>query len=251
MATGKKYYWIKLRDTFLTSEKVDYLLSQKDGANYVVIYQMLCLKTINSNGVLGTMIGEVLIPYDEEKIQRDLKHFNIDTIRIAFTLYKNLGMVYVQDNGLLKITEFNGMVGSETDYANQKRKQRIGVDNGVDNVHIEIRDKRLEIRDIDIREKSKRFIPPTLEEIQAYINDKKLNVNANKFYQYFNEGNWVDSKGNKVKNWKQKLLTWDNKNKVSYEVDTSVPIYDTKNNKEISEEELNALLSLRNNETKQ
>ena len=31
---------------------------------------------------------------------------------------------------------------------------------------------------------------------------------AEKFYQYFTEGKWVDSKGNKVKNWKQKFLTW-------------------------------------------
>ena len=33
-------------------------------------------------------------------------------------------------------------------------------------------------------------------------------MNPEKFYNYFTEGNWVDSKGNKVKNWKQKLLTW-------------------------------------------
>lgn len=50
---------------------------------------------------------------------------------------------------------------------------------------------------------------PTLEEIQNYITEKKLKVNAKQFYDYFTEGNWIDSKGNKVKNWKQKLLTWD------------------------------------------
>ena len=49
MAAGKKFYWIKLRTSFLDSEKIDFLLSQKNGANYVVIYQMLCLKTINSD----------------------------------------------------------------------------------------------------------------------------------------------------------------------------------------------------------
>ena len=34
MATGKKFYWIKLRTSFLDSEKIDFLLSQKNGANY-------------------------------------------------------------------------------------------------------------------------------------------------------------------------------------------------------------------------
>lgn len=61
---------------------------------------------------------------------------------------------------------------------------------------------------ININREKTRFVKPTLEEIKNYIEEKNLNVNANDFYQYFEEGNWIDSKGNKVKNWKQKLLTW-------------------------------------------
>jgi len=49
---------------------------------------------------------------------------------------------------------------------------------------------------------------PSLEEIKNYIKEKNLKVDGKQFYEYFKEGNWVDSKGNKVKNWKQKLLTW-------------------------------------------
>ena len=62
MATGKRYYWIKLKDSFMSSDEIDYLMSQPDGANYVVLYQMLCLKTINTNGCLVSKIGEMLIP---------------------------------------------------------------------------------------------------------------------------------------------------------------------------------------------
>jgi hypothetical protein len=58
--------------------------------------------------------------------------------------------------------------------------------------------------------KSKRtFIPPTLEEVQEYCKERGNNVDAKKFYDYFTAGNWTDSKGNKVKNWKQKLITWE------------------------------------------
>lgn len=180
MATGKKFYWIKLRTSFLDSEKIDFLLSQKNGANYVVIYQMLCLKTINTGGELATQIGEVLIPFDAAKIQRDFKHFDIDTIRVALELFKKLGLIYEQENGIIKIADFDELIGSETDYAAQKRKQRIQttqvventqlleqkndidnqvdnnedtkedseVDSTVENVHIEIRDKSIEYRDI-------------------------------------------------------------------------------------------------------
>ena len=66
-----RLYWIKLTDRFISSDTVDFLMSQKEGANYVVLYQMLCLKTVNNGGVLARNLGEMLVPYDVEKIQRD------------------------------------------------------------------------------------------------------------------------------------------------------------------------------------
>ena len=120
----KKFYWIKLRQSLLTSEKVDFLMSQKNGAYYVVLYQCLCLKTINSAGELANKIGELIIPFDEQKIERECKWFDIDTIRVAMSLYKKLGLIYEQENGILKIANFEDLVGSETYWAKQKRLQR-------------------------------------------------------------------------------------------------------------------------------
>ena len=64
MSTPKRFYWMKLKESFMTSDTVDYFMGQPDGANYVVIYQLLCLKTINTGGRLSRQIGEVIIPYD-------------------------------------------------------------------------------------------------------------------------------------------------------------------------------------------
>ena len=44
----KIFYWLKLKSEFMNGEIVDFLMSQKNGANYVVLYQMLCIKTINT-----------------------------------------------------------------------------------------------------------------------------------------------------------------------------------------------------------
>lgn len=88
MSNPKRYYWMKLKESFMTSDTIDYFMSQPDGANYVVLYQMLCLKTINTDGRLSRQIGEIIIPYDVEKIQRDCKWFSTDTIRVALNLYK-------------------------------------------------------------------------------------------------------------------------------------------------------------------
>ena len=102
----KIFYWLKLKSEFMNGEIVDFLMSQKNGANYVVLYQMLCIKTINTKGELATQLGDILVPYNVEKIQRDLKWFDIDTVRVALELYKKLGLVYVQENGIIKISNF-------------------------------------------------------------------------------------------------------------------------------------------------
>lgn len=166
MATGKRYYWIKLKDSFMNSEVVDFLMSQPNGANYVVLYQMLCLKTINTGGRLTCQIGDIIIPFDMGKIQRDCKWFSLDTIRIALGLYKQLGLIYEEQDGTLVLVNHTEMVGSETDYSAQKRIQRENrrrqlpeksadtyEDDGVDIVHTDIRDKRKDIRDIENRDK--------------------------------------------------------------------------------------------------
>lgn len=120
----KRFYWIKLKDTFMTSDAVDFLMGQKNGAEYVVLYQMLCLRTINTGGVLARQIGEIIIPYDAAKIQRDCKYFTLDTVIVALELYKKLGLVYEQRDGHLKITDFENLIGSELGSAQRMRKLR-------------------------------------------------------------------------------------------------------------------------------
>lgn len=114
-------------------------MGQKNGANYVVLYQMLCLMTINTNGRLSRQIGEVIIPYDVDKIQRDTKWFSADTVRVALGLYAKLGLIYQEQDGTLVLANYSEMVGNETDYAAQKScKERTSVklkQNTVDNVH--------------------------------------------------------------------------------------------------------------------
>ena len=63
------FYWIKLRTDFFLRPEIDYILSnEKDGCKYIVLYQMLCLNTANSNGILIEKINDLIIPYDINKI---------------------------------------------------------------------------------------------------------------------------------------------------------------------------------------
>ncbi len=77
-----------------------------------------------------------------------------------------------------------------------------------DNVNININKKeRVE------RKKTAVFTPPTLEEIIAYANERNSIVNPQKFFDFYEAGKWIDSNGKSVKNWKQKFITWENKEK--------------------------------------
>ena len=119
----KRYYWFKLKLSFLTSEKVDVLMSQKNGASYIVIYQILCLKTLNTQGELATHINEINIAWDDEKIQRECKWFDIDTIRIAKGLFIQLGLLIANGNNL-QIKDHQELIGCETGSAIDTRRLR-------------------------------------------------------------------------------------------------------------------------------
>lgn len=54
-----------------------------------------------------------------------------------------------------------------------------------------------------------KFTPPTLEEVKAYCKERESNVDPKKFFDYFEAGRWIDSAGKPVRNWKQKLITWE------------------------------------------
>lgn len=176
---NRTFYWIKLKTDFFRREEIDFLLSQKNGAEYVVLYQMICLNTANSDGKLETKIGEMIVPYNAEKIARDCKYFDVDTVNIAMNLYKKLGLIYEEQEGGLKIVAFDEMVGKESKWAEKKRiyrknqsqlllkedtkedivqninediVQNVSVDIDEDIVRQEYRDKSIEYRDIDNRD---------------------------------------------------------------------------------------------------
>lgn len=76
--------------------------------------------------------------------------------------------------------------------------------------------------DIDTdKKKRKRFIPPLLSEVKKYFDENGYSEeSAIKAFNYYTTGDWIDSKGNKVRNWKGKMITvWfkpENKKKPSF-----------------------------------
>lgn len=58
-------------------------------------------------------------------------------------------------------------------------------------------------------EKIDGFKKPTLEEIQEYIKEKSLNIDAEDFYNYYESVGWVVGKGKlQMKSWKASVSRW-------------------------------------------
>lgn len=61
---------------------------------------------------------------------------------------------------------------------------------------------------------SKRFTPPTREEVQQYITEHGYHVDAERFTDYYTSNGWMVGK-NKMKDWKAAVRTWERKEKES------------------------------------
>ena len=59
----------------------------------------------------------------------------------------------------------------------------------------------------------KGFKKPTIEELQEYCQSRNNDVDYKKFYDYYEANEWKDKDGKKIKNWKQKVITWEGRKK--------------------------------------
>lgn len=57
------------------------------------------------------------------------------------------------------------------------------------------------------KEREARFIPPTLEEVEAYIKEKHFTINATKFVNHYTANGWIRGK-TKMKDWKAAVRYW-------------------------------------------
>ena len=62
--------------------------------------------------------------------------------------------------------------------------------------------------DKPIEEKPKRFIKPTIEQLEAYMEERGMNNIANRFYDHYEANGWKIGK-NSMKDWRASVRTWE------------------------------------------
>lgn len=65
------------------------------------------------------------------------------------------------------------------------------------------------------RTASTKFMPPTLDEVEAYVKEIKSKINANHFIDYYAARGWKLTNGSFVVSWKACVRTWTRNNFIS------------------------------------
>lgn len=211
MSEGR-FYWLKLHRDFFKRHDIKVVEAMPNGKDYILFYLKLLLESVDHEGSLRFSDS---IPYSAEMLAA-VTNTNVDVVRGAIKTFSELGMVTILPDSTIYMEEVNRMIGSAADNeaANRKRKQRererlaqiqtplIGCDTSVTKCH-ESKSKR------ESKSKNNIFTPPTLEEVQAYCKERGNTVDAKAFFDYYETGHWKDSKNQPVRNWKQKVITWE------------------------------------------
>lgn len=234
MAENKKFYWLKLKRDFFKRHDIRIIEEMENGKDYILFYLKMLLESIDHEGELR--FSET-IPYNE-KMLSVITNTNIDIVRSAMKVFIDLKMIEILDDSTIYMSEVLKLTGSETAGAERVRKHRqktlllqCNTDETKCNTEIELEKEIEKDKEIELKEKKpskteqKQFKPPTLEEIQSYCKERKNNVDAKKFYDYYSAAKWCDAKGDKVKSWKQKVITWEGRNKKEDKADENLHKY--------------------------
>ena len=223
MSDNKKYYYLRLKDNFFDSDELKILESMKDGYLYSNILLKLYLRSLKNDGKL---VVNDRIPYSADMLASVTGH-QVGTIKQALSVFKDLGLIDVLDNGAIYMLDIQNFIGKGSSEADRKREYRQRIETDRTNVRqisdktppeIEIElEKELEIeKELDTKAnksptKAKRFVKPTLSEIEQYCIERNNNVNAEQFYDHYESNGWKVGK-NSMKDWKAAVRTWEKNN---------------------------------------
>ena len=63
--------------------------------------------------------------------------------------------------------------------------------------------------EIGERKTSKRFVPPTIDEVEAYCAERKNGIDAEAFIDYYSSQKWKKANGRPVEDWKACVRLWE------------------------------------------
>lgn len=121
----KKFYWLRLKRDFFKRHDIRVVEAMPNGKDYVLFYLKLMVESIDHNGELRF---SDTIPYDENMLSV-ITNTNVDIVRAAMQLFKQLELVEILDDSTIFMREVQALTGSETKWAEKQRLYRQKRDN--------------------------------------------------------------------------------------------------------------------------
>ncbi len=239
--------WIKIVTDVFDDEKILMIETMPECDTIIVIwFKLLCLAGKQNNGGVFQM-GQ--IPYTDEMFAAIFRR-PINTVRLALNTFERFGMIEIirdtvtipnwgkhQSLDAYEKKKIRDRERIARKRAEQKALIGMSPDKSPDVASLE------EDKDKDIEEDKasngntnrQRFIPPTLEEVTAYVEQRKSKVIPQAFIDFYEAKGWMVGK-NKMKDWKAACRNaegWDRWNKVPNKVGANgIPISNTKSDLE-------------------
>lgn len=240
--------WIKLYTDMFDNPKVKAIRRMPEGNNIILIWVMLLTMAGRCNAD-GNIFLTRDIGYNIETLSDELRFPN-SVVQLALSVLTQYGMILCDENTfyIKNWEEYQNVEGMAK--AREQTRKRVAAYrerqklleapkcnatcNATVTLHVtesnateedkeEELEKESEEESIKTPKRKKQtFVPPTLEEVKNYVAERNSNVDANRFYDYYTATGWVDVNGNKVRNWKAKLITWESKEKPSPKQKTNI-----------------------------
>ena len=120
MSSGKRYFWLKLKEDFFSSKRIKKLRNMAGGDTYLIIYLKLQLKAMKQDGIIRfdhleqNIADELALDLDE----------NPDDVAATLIYLTSCGLAESSDNEQFYFPYAVENVGSESSAAERMRKMR-------------------------------------------------------------------------------------------------------------------------------
>ena len=123
MSDNRKYYYLKLKESYFDDDAIVLLESMQDGMLYSNILLKLYLKLLKYGGTLQL---DENIPYTAQMIATITRQ-QVGTVERALQIFMKLGLVEPLDNGALYMSNIELFIGQSSTEGERKRRARMKI----------------------------------------------------------------------------------------------------------------------------
>lgn len=121
MANNRRYFYLKLKESFYNSEPMVVLESMQDGLIYTNLLMKMYLMSLKNNGIL--LLNDH-IPHTPQTIATFTRH-QIGTVERALKVFISLCLVEILTDGTYYMTDIQLLIGLSSTEGERKKRERM------------------------------------------------------------------------------------------------------------------------------